>query len=164
VSKSGILPPPISYSIEVFVYFWAPPSGSSTCSFSLAGAFGIKYFYLGFLMVELLPIYLACLVSFLVFVVGIIDFLEFLASTYFLYIGTFFEIIGTFHFSSHSFKAYCTSSPMTQYLNCSHSFVGSLLSWIHMLCMEALKYAIHWFSLTTYGGILHVVSNFSYIS
>jgi hypothetical protein len=133
-------------------------------SFSLLKDLGIVFSSLDFLMVVLPPISLEHFVSFLVLVVGLVDCLEGTTSSFFLDIGTFFGITGTFHSSGPSFMAHYTSSPVTQYLNCSHSFLGSLLAWIHMLCLEALKYVIPWFSLTTFGGILHVLANFSYIS
>jgi hypothetical protein len=60
-----------------------------------------------------------------------------LASTCCLPFDTFLETIVTFHSSGQSFMAHYTCSLITQYLNCSHTFLGSPFTWIHILCLEA---------------------------
>jgi len=164
IFKSGRFPPYISSCIGTFLSFFIPPFISYVHSFSLVDAFGIVFFYLVFLLVVLPPISLVWYVAFLVFVAGLVDCYEGSNFVCCLDFGTFFEITRTFHYVGQSFISHCTSSPVTQYLNYSHSFLGSLLAWIHMLFPEAWKFSMLWFSLTTSYGILQVFSSFSYIS
>jgi hypothetical protein len=124
----GISPPHVSSGMGIFVSFCAPPFGSTVCSFSYTKGFGIVCFCLVFIVVVLPLVPFACSVSFLLFSVGLVDYFEGPSFTCFLAIGTLFGITGTFHSSGQSFMAHSTYYRVTQYLNCSHSFLGSLLA------------------------------------
>jgi hypothetical protein len=71
--------------------------------------------------------------------------------------------IGNFHSYFQYFISHKTSSGVMQYIICNHSLSRFNLSWIHILCRNALKFPIILCSSTTFDGILHVSSTFSYI-
>jgi hypothetical protein len=135
----------VFYCIFLCLYFSDPTTisiGLSNCNCVTRKFKILTIFYLGFLMVVLHLVSLVCFVYFLVFSVGLVDCFEGPSSTCLLVFYTFFGITGTFHSFSQSFMAQCNSSPVTQYLNCNHALLGLLLAWIHMLCMEDLKFVI----------------------
>jgi hypothetical protein len=52
---------------------------------------------------------------------------------------------------------------LMQHLICNHSFSGSLFSWIHIMCLDALNLDILLYSSTTSSGILQFSTTFSCI-
>jgi hypothetical protein len=96
-SMFGRSPPPSSFYVGTLLSFCNPPFVTSVQSFSCIEGFGIRLFFLGFLIISLPPVSFVFSISFLVFFVGLFDFCEVPYSSCFLPFDPFLEAIGTLH-------------------------------------------------------------------
>jgi hypothetical protein len=143
ISKYGRSLPPSSSCVGTLLSLCTPPVVTFLWSLFYDEGFVIGFSFLGFLTIVLPLVCFACSISSLVFVAGLFYFCEVTTSTCYLPFDPFLETNGTLQSSGQYFMAHCTSSVVTQYLSCNHSLLGSLFSWIHILCLEDLKSIIH---------------------
>jgi hypothetical protein len=160
---SGIFPLACPSCAGMFSFLWFAPLEVSAQSLCYVNELGIIFFF-----VVVLPlVFFFFYATFLVLPFGVLFICDEPASIgCFSFVGclSFGISTRTFHSSCQYFISHWNSSVVMQYLICNHSFFGSLLAWIHILCFDALKFSIVLCSSTTFGGILQVSSTFSWIS
>jgi hypothetical protein len=155
------MPAPICPSYTGTLYsLCVPPLVAYVWSLCCVTAFGIAFFCLIILFFVLPPVCFICIVVFHMFTTWVFFFCEEPAFDGFLY---FVGSTRSFHSSFQSFISHCTSSVVTQYTICRHSFSGSLFSWIHILFLDVLKLVLFLYSSTTSSGIIQVSATFSCI-